>query len=157
MKNFEYDPSLLGSEQGLRDMNEEIQARLIEGCQTRSLSADLVEELIEFYDSGVVQFSFGEGSVFEDALGGVDLNDPTRVYLTKRFFSADEEEQIRTVIHEITHVLGWTHPDSKSHPDYFKSPALLAEKCLTGRATFRKMDVKATTCEVRNRYRVIMP
>lgn len=80
---------------------------------------------------------------FENAYAGVSKLEPNIIYFTSKFYLLeDETEQLRILIHEITHTMGWTHEFEYGDPKYFYEPPLLAEKCITGIATLASMNAK---------------
>jgi len=69
----------------------------------------------------------------------VNTNSPeARIYVSTAFFDANEDEQKRSLIHELEHLQGdhTPHTDDKRKCEYFNNDALKAEHCLTCGVSF---------------------
>jgi len=72
-------------------------------------------------------------------LAGIDMSSKDRhMFISSKFFKTEEDEQLRSLIHEIHHLQGnlAQHPH-KSDCSYFDNDALRAEHCLTGAVSYK--------------------
>lgn len=108
----------------------------------RCLSNQEISEILDHYENAIIDHQISNSRDFENAYGGVDPNFPNIIYLTQLFFEAEEEEQIRTLIHEIAHTMGWDCGNKYEDHDYYYTMPLRAERSATGIATFMKYNIK---------------
>ena len=87
----------------------------------------------------------------DDWYAAVNANSSTpKIYVSTAFLKEGEDEQIRSLIHELNHLQGnhKPHTEDKTQCVYFENDALRAEHCMTCKVTLS--PIKLSNCNSEN-------